>query len=396
MVQARRRAPERGRQPASCLGAGEDGRLARRPTSVDIGTVKDDQAAELLVRLRAFVRARTADPRARIGALKALPGHAGVSYGFVLRAGGENAAAERLVIRLAPIGAPPAGPNDVVRQARIMAALGNGSGVAVPPIRWYDDDPRWFGRPFFIAGFVKGDKPALGRRTFGAVEMEHCAREAVAALARLHRLDSRMQEAFGPRIGLAGELERLDRLLDRPTLDAATVVLAPRLRKLLIGTRPTRTPTGCLHGDFNWSNCLFDGGHLAAIIDWELAQTGAVLLDIGWLCLFSDRVSWVSSDLIPANAPEPEALIEMYRDAGGPSVSDAAARWFRAFAGYRFGVITAFNLMLHRRGKRHDPMWETIAQSAPRLFERGIELLEPARGKRTAKAKPRNQPGLRR
>jgi len=359
--------------------------------------MKDQQAAELRERLRAFVRAQNGNVRARIGALKALPGHAGVSYGFVLRRdGGNSADGERLVIRLAPIGAPPVGPNDVVRQARIMAALGDGSGVAVPPIRWYGDDPRWFGRPFFIAGFVKGDKPALGRRTFGEAEMENSAREAVAALARLHRIGPTMRSAFGPRIGLASELKRLDRLLDRPTLDPAAVALAPRLRKLLIKTRPARTPTGCLHGDFNWSNCLFSGGHLAAIIDWELAQTGAVLLDIGWLSLFSDRASWVSSELIPLNAPQPEVLMEMYRQAGGPAATDAAARWFRAFAGYRFGVITAFNLMLHRRGKRHDPMWETIAQSAPRLFERGVELLEPSRGKRTAKAKPTKRLSLRR
>jgi hypothetical protein len=38
-------------------------------------------------------------------------------------------------------------------------------------------------------------------------------------------------------------------------------------------------------------------------------------------------------------------------------------------------VITCFNLMLHRRGKRPDPHWELIAVSAPRTFERGLELL---------------------
>jgi hypothetical protein len=31
--------------------------------------------------------------------------------------------------------------------------------------------------------------------------------------------------------------------------------------------------------------------------------------------------------------------------------------------------------MLHRRGKRDDPHWEEIALSAPRMFERGLELL---------------------
>jgi hypothetical protein len=31
--------------------------------------------------------------------------------------------------------------------------------------------------------------------------------------------------------------------------------------------------------------------------------------------------------------------------------------------------------MLHRRGKRVDPLWEETGLSAPRMFERGIELL---------------------
>jgi len=31
--------------------------------------------------------------------------------------------------------------------------------------------------------------------------------------------------------------------------------------------------------------------------------------------------------------------------------------------------------MLHRRGKRHDPMWEEVGPSVPFMMERGLELL---------------------
>jgi hypothetical protein len=50
--------------------------------------------------------------------------------------------------------------------------------------------------------------------------------------------------------------------------------------------------------------------------------------------------------------------------------------WFRALAGYKFAAISGFNLMLHRRGKRPDPYWERLESSIPRLFERGLEVLE--------------------
>ncbi|HTW88636.1 MAG TPA: phosphotransferase family protein [Candidatus Binataceae bacterium] len=340
----------------------------------------DAELIELTGRLTALVRAQGGDPHAIVSGVEALPGHAGVSYRFTCEGDGAGEArAVPLVLRLAAADAPAVGPNDVVRQARIMAAIGGTatpSGVAVPPIRWYSADPRWFGRPFFVAGFVTGDKPALGGRRFTADEMQRCSAEVVATAAALHRLDWRAYGgAFGEPVGLARELDRLDRLRNRPTLEPQLLVGAAELRARLSDSMPHRVRIGCAHGDVQWSNCLFRGGRLVALIDWELAQTGAVLLDLGWLCMFSDRESWVTDDLLPAVCPAPDELIDQYEAASQAVIDRREIRWFRAMAGYRFGVITAFNLMLHRRGKRHDPMWESIALSGPRLFERGLELL---------------------
>lgn len=68
-------------------------------------------------------------------------------------------------------------------------------------------------------------------------------------------------------------------------------------------------------------------------------------------------------------------VIAAYSQAAAFPVSPDKVRWFRAFAGYRFGVINCFNLMLHRRGKRDDPHWEEVALSAPLMFEHGLKLL---------------------
>jgi aminoglycoside phosphotransferase (APT) family kinase protein len=150
---------------------------------------------------------------------------------------------------------------------------------------------------------------------------------------------------------------------------------SPVRRERLRATMPQQTRVGCVHGDYQWSNTLADDGRVQIVIDWELAQIGATLIDLGWLLLFSDPSSWVVTSLVPTHIQSAEELAEEYRKQIPWSVSDGEIRWFRAFAGYRFGVITAFNLMLHRRGKRHDPTWEEIALSAPRLFERGRELI---------------------
>ncbi len=338
----------------------------------------DEEVQRITRQLTALVREKTADPRATVAGLNALPGHAGVSYSFELTSYGRRApGVERLVIRLAPAGVPIVGPTDVVRQAKIMASLA-GTAVPVPPVKWYDNDPRWFGRPFFVVDFLTGDKLALGEHTYGAAETRAMVGRAVDALAALHALPWEPRRAvWGEPFSLADEMKRLDHLLDRPTLDPKVVGRAPLLRERLRQSLPPAETVqlGCVHGDFQWSNCLFDRGRLNAVIDWELAQIGATLIDLGWLCLFSDPGSWETLDLVPPHVPPPEEIAELYAAGAAAKVEAGQVRWFRAFAGYRFGVITAFNLMLHRRGKRPDPTWEDIALSGPRLFERGLELL---------------------
>jgi len=334
--------------------------------------------AEIAHQLAALAQAETGDINARVNGLVALPGHAGQSYSFELAARSADGRAEheKLVLRLAPAGVRIAGPADVVRQARIMQSLA-GTLVPVPPIKWTGDDPRWFGRPFFVAGFVAGDKLALGDHYFGREEQRVLAQATVEVLAALHGQPWESSRGiWGDPLTLADEMVRLDSLLDRPTLEPKVVGRAPELRERMRATFPPAPQIGFVHGDLQWSNCLYGDGRVFAVIDWELSQIGAVLIDPGWLCFFSDRETWgTATDLVPEHVPEPDELAEIYRNRVAWPVTAADVRWFRAFAGYRFGVITAFNLMLHRRGKRPDPTWEDIAVSAPRMFERALELV---------------------
>jgi len=329
--------------------------------------------AEIDQQLGRFVRAQIGGD-ARIGALTTLPGHAGQSYSFELEYG-SPVRRERLVLRLAPEGVRPVGTADVVRQGRIMRSLAD-TAVPVPEVRWLGNDPEWFGRPYFVTAFVTGDKLAEGEHEFSPAQQQKIAKSAVATAAALHQVEWQpRREAWGDPFTLAQELERLDHLLDRPTLAPETIVGAAELRERLRVTTPVSPRVGCVHGDYQWANTLAGDDRVLAVIDWELAQVGATLIDVGWLLLFADPASWVVTKLVPAHIQPAEELAEEYRSQVTWSVQDAEIRWFRAFAGYRFGVITAFNLMLHRRGKRHDPSWEEIALSAPRLFERGRELI---------------------
>ena len=323
--------------------------------------------------LTALVRAKTGDSDARVEDVTPLPGHAGFGYSFTLQRTTTGGPSGKLVLRVAPEGVRIAGPADVVRQAKIMASLA-GTDVAVPPIIWYGDEAEFFGRPYFVDGFVDGFK--LADVTLPREEAQRLARIAIATLAALHRVDWKARhDAWGEPSPLSEEMKRLDHLLDRPTLDPATVARAPELREKLRATIPQTPRIGCVHGDFQWSNILFNDGRVVALIDWEIALCGPTLLDLGWLCLFNDRDSWMGREVVTTAPLTPDEIVAAYAECAGVAVSTDEVRWFRAFSGFRFGVITCFNLMLHRRGKRHDPEWERIGLSAPRLFERGLELL---------------------
>jgi len=300
-----------------------------------------------------------------------MPGHAGVSFGFEVHADGVTS---RHVLRMPPPGVRHEGPSDVLRQAAVLRALAP-TPVPVAPVSWAGDDPRWFGRPYLVTEWLAGSTLSLerGGTLPPGLGAEAAAEQATAVLAALHGLDAaRLLPTFEP-ASAVDDVLRWDRFAGRAA-DPAMVALAPTVRERLLAAPPRSSRRGLRHGDFQWSNLLFDGGRLVAALDWELASLGPVLHDLGWLCVFSDPESWRLEGMWSATAA-PAGLAELYAGHGG-DVDDLP--WHRALAGYTFAIIGAFNLMLHRRGKRVDPHYELLAPSVPRLLERALEVLDGA------------------
>jgi hypothetical protein len=57
-------------------------------------------------------------------------------------------------------------------------------------------------------------------------------------------------------------------------------------------------------------------------------------------------------------------------------------RWYLALSLYKYAAILGYNLMLHRKGRRPDPMYETdaMAQTIGGMIDDGIEMLAMAGG----------------
>lgn len=313
-----------------------------------------------------------------VAGLTTMPGHAGLSFGFRVEHRGR--ALDDLVMRVPPKGVRRSGNTDVLRQVPLLQAMAR-CGVPVAEVVWWDADERWFEVPYLMVRRLPGstwnvrEAVATGR----AGEAAEVFRQAVEALAAVHRVPWQTELAgWEEPKELADEVVFWDRLLDKASEssvgDPAWAALGRQTRSLLLRTLPTDPMVGVFHGDFQTNNLLFHEGRLQAVLDWEISGIGAQLIDLGWLVMMNDPQSWADGAALDAVPPFAE-LLGWYSAAADRPVTLDDVAWYRALSGYRFGVISCFNVMLHRAGKRPDPEWDRIAPSVPYLFGRAAELV---------------------
>ncbi|MEW6296150.1 MAG: phosphotransferase family protein [Thermodesulfobacteriota bacterium] len=309
--------------------------------------------------------------------VEVMPGHAGLSFGFrVIYEDGGQLRQESLVMRLPPKGVRQSGNTDVLRQVPLLQALKR-NGVPVPTVRWFGDDVRWFEVPYIMVERLPGRTIRFSEPDpsfdVSKESMARLFRQVIRALTQIHQLDWQKELAGweAPR-SLEAEIRFWDSILAKAA-EPQWITQGQEVRDLLLQHQPHEPVIGLFHGDFQGSNFLIDGETLVAVLDWEISGIGGQLLDLGWLLVFTDPESWGAECRPIPTLPPAAELIALYEEGMQRKAQDVA--WYRALAGYRFGVISGFNVMLHRRGKRDDPEWEKIAPSVPLLFGRAKELL---------------------
>ncbi|HEV2568773.1 phosphotransferase family protein [Sphingomonas sp.] len=194
--------------------------------------------------------------------------------------------ARRYVLRRQPPGALIKGAHDVLREARIMAALA-GMPVPVPEVVATCDDPAVIGSQFFVMGLVEGrifwdaaftDVPAAERpRYFDAMN---------ATIAALHGVDSaavgladfgRPGNYFARQIGRWTRQYQEDEAAGRNSDMDALIAWLPR-------AIPDGDETTIVHGDFRCDNLIFHPNRpeIVAVLDWELSTLGHPLADFAY------------------------------------------------------------------------------------------------------------------
>jgi aminoglycoside phosphotransferase (APT) family kinase protein len=323
---------------------------------------------EIQSRLQPFARAKLNDPNATVSGVEKGPGHAGFSYFFDITSDG---LVTRYFLRLPPPGVKLEGTADVMRQVAAVRALA-GTDVPHAPILWAGTEEEWFGVPYFVQPRLDGDTlKDEWPLQFSTEQLRDMARDAMGALAGIHKVDPAKAPYLGEYWGYEFDVNRWERFYERAA-EPQLLALQPRVKQLLLEKIPHDARIGIYHGDFQWSNLLYGrDARLLAVIDWELCGIGPTLNDVGWICAFSDPEAWAHQT--ERRMPHGDELEAWYREAYGTLESNL--KWFKALAMYKFAIISGLNLSLHRRGKRHDPHWEDIKPSMKSNMEYALKML---------------------
>jgi aminoglycoside phosphotransferase (APT) family kinase protein len=309
----------------------------------------------------------------------ALPGgHSNAT--FLLRRQGCEA-----VLRRPPRPPIPPGANDVVREARVMAAL-EGTAVPVPGIKAICEDAELIGAPFVIMELVRGH--VLESELPAALDMpaqrHMIAEEFIDTLVAVHAVDLAATGLDGlakPTGYLERQLRRfagsweVSRTRELPAMDELGQVLAARV--------PESGPTTLVHGDPRLGNAIFASrapARVTALLDWEMATLGDPLADLGYLC-----ASWTdSSDLPPPmfhlstltglkGFPTRDELVKLYAERSGRRVQHMD--WYTALAYWKSAVFMEGNYRRAVYGMSDDPLLLGFRAGVEELAELGLAAL---------------------
>jgi aminoglycoside phosphotransferase (APT) family kinase protein len=303
---------------------------------------------------------RDAFPAAQIVSVTAAPtGHSGFTY--LLGLDGPPGGA---VVRVPPPGARPVGPADVVRQGRIMAAL-HAAGLPAPRVlAMREAAATRAGRPFVLMEMVAGETVDEIARLEPAAKL---IGSALSVLDRIRRLPvERTGIGDEPTHPPLRQVDRWEPLMARGP--AHLVTRAPELAARLRDRAPAPGASALSHGDYTLGNLLFREGEVVAVLDWEIAELGRPEVDLACLCVTALRRRFSGVN----RGGQVEVTVDEIL-AGATGYVDM--EWFLAASCYKYAAILAYNLDLHIRGRRIDPVYEDLRESVSGLIDAGLDAL---------------------
>src|SRR3954453_23072819 len=267
-------------------------------------------------------------------------GRSNLTYGVT------DSAGRRRVSRAPPLGRRLASAHDMVREHRILAALG-ATDVPVPPVVALCEDESVNGAPFYVMEFVDG--PILRTRQEAEAAFEEDDRRGIGervvdTLVEIHAVDP---EAVG--LGQLGKKEDyVARQLHRwqgqwEKSKTREVPLVDDVHERLARRIPQQGPATIVHGDYRLDNMILSAsGEIAAVVDWELCTLGDPLADVGMLLMYWSEPG---DELMPlfdppttaAGFPNRDFVRSRYADLSGRDLAEID--FYVALACWKLAII---------------------------------------------------------
>ena len=257
----------------------------------------------------------------------------------------------KIVVRRPPPPPLPPGAHDVLREARLLAALER-TDVPTPRVLAVAAAGELLDVPVFVMDFVDGI--VITESTPAPSDDEqlrrHIAESLVDTLAALHKVAWREVglDDFGKPDGFnARQLRRMRSLI---AVDGTVPRAFAALDDWLHAHLPPESANAIVHNDFRIGNMVVDiaTGGVAAVLDWELATIGDPLADLGYLLM---SYPMPGEPLIPTSAmgtavlepgyPRRTELIERYAERTGADV--AGVNWYATLAMYKLAALYEYS-----------------------------------------------------
>jgi aminoglycoside phosphotransferase (APT) family kinase protein len=236
-----------------------------------------------------------------------------------------DAAGRAWVLRRPPLGQLLASAHDVIREARILAALTD-TDVPAPRILATTTDPQFSEVPLVLMEFVDGlvvDTMKVAEALTPQLRRQ-IALSLPRTLAKIHAVDlaevgltdlaSHKPYAQRQLKRWAGQWE-LSKTRDLPALDDLT--------RRLVAAAPEQREISLVHGDFHLRNLIVspETGEIVATLDWELSTLGDPLADMGSLLTYwAEPGEARAGDFAPSTLdgfPDRAEMTRLYLDETG-------------------------------------------------------------------------------
>jgi aminoglycoside phosphotransferase (APT) family kinase protein len=304
-------------------------------------------------------------------------GHSNLT--FLIRRG-----ERRLVLRRPPRPPLPPSAHDVLREARVLRAVGD-TPVRAPTVLAVCDDESILGVPFYVMEEVVGSviTTDIPDALDNPEQRAGIAGELVDALAEIHEVDWRAcgLEGYGKPSGyLERQLRRFNGLWEHNKTREL-----PRVQEIadwLAANMPESPPATIVRGDYRLGNTMVANhtpARLVAIFDWELSTIGDPLADLGYLTITwvepEDDQSTMFSALTAVTTregfPTRDELIALYEERTKQSMSDL--RWYQTLALWKAAVFMEGNYKRFLAGSTDDEYLGLFDEGVPRLAEAAWE-----------------------